>query len=329
MPKMTDSTGISGIGSFQEGVQLVEAGYMGLNQRPIGYEKYREGEYIRGSAKATTMIRSEGNITTIVVSIAGTDDLFNDIPDNWMSVGFGHFSMLDQDVLNPLIKEAKQNGWNIVICGDSGGGLAAQYAQEKYGVDIFVTNTFGISKEDMRSRLLPDILRFPEEYQHNNKPKTIVVNMDGEILSSSLQEIQGSQTYYVPSEHGAKLRYVEYEDKVNIFDEDYFRTYWSDRVELHKSRYHLLNYTGEIYNKPLNLRTYQIHEPNLLEEKYRIISDYNTTAKLFQNQLIIGNNILDLNLLEKSFWDIYEEKSSIAILLGNESFETVKDEKLT
>lgn len=241
--KLFDDPNIPGIPTYAMGAELSFAGYVDILV-PEGYRDNKQ-EHINSSAYAKSFEKDN----VLYISIAGTnrEDFFTKKTDlgNWLTFGADHFEKLDPEI-GPLIKNAKSEGKRVVILGDSGGGLAAQFFRHKYDVDIFVTNTAYVLDVDFRKRT--------GENSSVKYSKAIAFNLSGEPFSKAyhgLNKLSDMEVYYAPSELDAKILISEkYEGNAP--------NYLNSRIELHTDRNVLTGKYGDypLQNTPWTLDDY-------------------------------------------------------------------------
>ena len=223
-----------GISTYAEGAQLSFSGYKDILAPP----KYEfEGDYENGTAFAK--VHRKGK--TLYISIAGTDHIPSDARDNWTTIGYGHFERLDPQ-LGPIIEGALKLGENVVVLGDSGGGLAAQFFRYKYGTDIFVTNTFRI----------PELsYTIFTKQTPNTSSRAIALNLSGELLSRQQSKWPGFSVFYAPSELDAKILLRGSQEGSTLF-------YAGSKVDLHMNKDILAGKYGDLplQNRPWILDDY-------------------------------------------------------------------------
>lgn len=249
--KLRDNTSIDGIPTYEEGARLSFAGYKDINI-PAGYNNIIT--YPPSAAEGSAFAKSFEKDNILYISIAGTDELdsLNNDLGNWITKGGHHFQKLDP-YIGPVIQNAAKEGKKVVVLGDSGGGLAAQFFRYKYDVDIFVTNTTHVNERNFRNRT--------GENSSISHSQAIALNVSGEPLSavtSNLLDRWGDvQAYYVPSELGVQILVSEKYEKNPL-------AYFGSRIDLHTDKEILVGKYGNypLQNTPWTLEDY-IRNPDV------------------------------------------------------------------
>lgn len=193
---------IKGIANLGAGVFLSDDAYK-LGTIPEGYTEFHTDivpKWIDDPESGLQTKFLQKN-QTVYVLVAGTNNLKEDYK-NWISKGKIQFEALEP-ILRDVIIAANNKGSNVVIVGDSGGGLVAQHAYLKYGIDAFCTNTTGVWQSDEEK----DIASQNPNFYYNSEGKIITVINDGEALSTSLGYPSYGEVFVIPSNTGALYRY--------------------------------------------------------------------------------------------------------------------------
>jgi hypothetical protein len=196
---------------------------------------------------------------TVYVLVAGTNNFKEDYR-NCLSKGKSQFDALEPALKDVIIK-ANNNGSNVVIVGDSGGGFVAQHAHLKYGIDAFCTNTSGVWPLDAEI----DIASQDPFFYYNPYGKMITVINDGEVLSTSLGYPSYGEVFVIPSNTGALYRYNKDELGQNPILDGALTA--EQGVAAHKDRQYMFNYLdqgGKVYSGGLSYYAYVGNHPELL-----------------------------------------------------------------
>ena len=300
-------TQIKGIDNFHMGIMLCDDGYnldKEFSYNGELFEKFRPSINKNSpfeSGLQVKFLERKSTMTRYIV-IAGTNDLsseiYSDRRKNWISRGYTQYMDL-APILSEILFDARKEGYNVVVLGDSGAGLAAQWAQKRQGTDIFVTNTGSIYRNTDSS---------PPQ------GKSYTINAEGEVVSWFLGNPIYGEVYIIPNEKGRSA------NNLSKYDLSEARGILNLRVLIHKDRSYMINYTGQLF-KQNELNQYRYDDINLKTamnaEKQNLSFSYNPVSSLsnyFENNAVMDMSFLD----ELPFVQVAQDE--IRLVIGKEEY---------